>query len=96
MLKYLISFKPKNIGFLGLLSSAVGTTTLPTCKNCSVSWLYRDIKKYGQNVYENLLGSSNVICPEYGPIVSNTNEDFIDLMESCYTPCTKVICSIIN
>ena len=76
--------KAAEAGLTSLLTNAVGTTVLPSCQTCDVAWLYQDAKKYGIQLYEGLVGQSNVICPEYNsPLVTNTDPDFIDFMENC-------------
>ena len=54
-----------------------------SCEDCDIAWLYKDAQMFGFSNYRALVGGSNAICPNVGPILETDNPDFIAQMESC-------------
>merc|ERR1712156_664791 len=60
---------------------------IKSCDDCEIAWLYKDAQQFGFNAYKRLVGESNAICPDVGPIFETDDGDFIAQINDCpYTP----------
>ena len=62
-----------------------------SCEDCDIAWIYKDAQMFGFSNYKALVGSSNAICPNVGPILETDNPDFIAQMESCPSKCHLIL-----
>ena len=58
---------------------------IKSCDDCEIAWLYKDAQQFGFNAYKRLVGESNAICPDVGPIFETDDADFIAQINNC--PC---------
>ena len=72
----------------GFLDTTQGNIQISSCSNCDIAWLYKDAHRFGLDIYRDLVGDYNILCPRTNSgsalaVLNRQDSEFVDLMNSC-------------